>query len=191
MPVLFQMSSIPQLLSNLQNLGFFQFVLPFLLALAIFYGVLSYSLEKQLPKSARGLVSLVLALFVMLYAASNPQIVSFLSFLAGSGLSVAVGIIFLVIFLGLFGLHPFSIMTKEHNIGAIGWVIVFAVILIAISLFSGSIGGLLNFVPGISSDLLTIIIFIAILGLALWWLGRGEGEHKEGNGAAGGKPQRG
>lgn len=174
MVVRFQIISIDQLLSNLERLGFFQFILPFLLALAIFYGALTFALEKQLPKSARGLVSLILAFFVMLFASANPEIVGFLKNLSGGGVIIASGIIMFVVFLAFFGKQPGDILRKDHNIGGVGWGIVFALILIAFGLFSGSMGAVLTFIPGLSSDMVTILIFLLILGLAMWWLSKDE-----------------
>ena len=56
------------LVQNMASLGFFQFLFPFLLALAIIYGLLTFALKDRLPKSAMALISLILAFFVMIYS---------------------------------------------------------------------------------------------------------------------------
>ena len=104
-PVIFQIGigfgGFQQMIQNMVSLGFFQFLFPFLLALAIFYGLLRWALPDQLPNSATGLVSLILAFFVMLFASANPGIVEFFKDISGWALIAGTGILFLVILLGL------------------------------------------------------------------------------------------
>ncbi|UCD07217.1 MAG: hypothetical protein JSW41_05330, partial [Candidatus Aenigmatarchaeota archaeon] len=101
--VLFQGGLLQQMLQNMQYMGFFLYLFPFLLALAIFYGVLSWSLGERLPKSARGLVSIIIAFFVMLYSSWNVWIVTFFAEYFGAGLVLACGILVVAILLGLAG----------------------------------------------------------------------------------------
>ncbi|MBI4173934.1 MAG: hypothetical protein HY519_04405 [Candidatus Aenigmarchaeota archaeon] len=189
MPALFQFSlSMDQFLANMQRLGFFQFLLPFLLSLAIIYGVLRYAFKDKIEKSALGLIAIVLSFFVMLFAAGNSNIVSFLTNLSGGGVIIASGILMFVVFLGLIGTKPDELL-KGENIKGFGWALIAAVILIALGLFSGSMGSVISFVPGISSDLLTVLLFIGLLAIAMWYLGKEEEEGEEQRPAGGrGRP---
>ena len=72
------------ILGSWTQLGFFQYLFPFLLALAIMYGILKWATGDRLGKSSTALISLILSFFVMLFAGSNPQIVGFLTLVSGS-----------------------------------------------------------------------------------------------------------
>lgn len=174
LPVLFQVGlgfgGFQQILQNMMSLGFFQFLFPFLLALAIFYAILHFAAGERIPKSANGLISLILAFFVMLFASANPGIVQFLTNLSGAGLVIGVGILFLVILLGLLGFKTESLFEAKGW----KWIFVLVIIIVAIVIFFGAGAGTL--IPGvtITSDFTTILFFIAILAIVLWFLGREE-----------------
>ncbi|MCJ7816547.1 MAG: hypothetical protein MUP55_01695 [Candidatus Aenigmarchaeota archaeon] len=160
------------LVSNLQQMGAFQFLFPFLLALAIFYGVLSYAMQDKIKKGPVGLISIVLAFFVMLFAATNPQIVPFLAILSGTTGMVATGILMIVVLLGLAG-FKISDVFKE---GYARWALVLVLIGIGILLFMGAGGS--NIMPSvfISPDITTAIIVILIIGLAMYFMTHEGGE---------------
>jgi hypothetical protein len=170
------------LVANMSRLGFFQFLFPFLLALAIVYGLLNFALAKQLPKSARALISLIVAFFVMLYSSWNVMIVNFFAQLSGTWLIVATGLIFIVLLLAIAGFNVQEFL-GDKKWGK--WVLVLLLVAIGIILFFGAGAGYLINVPGVvfSSDLWTILFFVIILAVVLYFLGT-EGEKKE----AGGKP---
>ena len=183
MTLLFQIgiSQIPQ---NLQNMGFFLLIFPFLLALAIFYGILYWVFhgpkaeEAKLPKSAIALISIILAFFVMLYSSWNAMIVSFFANLSGAGLIVGSGILFIAILLGLMGFKIENLTDKEKS-GRGRWVFIIGVVVIGILLFFGAGGGTFGLVPNafaVNGEFVTALFVIAIIALAVWWLGT------EGNG---------
>jgi len=171
--VLFQAGGLlQQMLQNMQYMGFFLYLFPFLLALAIFYGVLSWTMPDRLPKSARGLVSIIIAFFVMLYSSWNVWIVTFFAEFFGAGLVIACGILVVAILLGLAGFKIEGLFEGKAK-----WIFVFAIIIIAILIFYGAGAGWLIPIPywSTSSELWTVVLFIIILALAMWWLGS-EGE---------------
>lgn len=190
LPVIFQVSigfgGFQSMISNMLQLGFFQFLFPFLLALAIFYGVFTWALKEQIPNSARGLVALVLAFFVMLFASANPGIVQFFQNLSGFGLMVATAILFIAILLGLTGnkINDILGMGKDKNRG-IYTLLLLAIVVIIIVIFFGASSFVL---PGvyIGNDIWTIVFFIVILAVVVWFLG--SGEEKSGGKTAAGKP---
>jgi len=173
--VLFQIGlgfgGFSQIIQNMTNLGFFQFLFPFLLALAIFYGVLHMALGDKLPKSAVSLISLILAFFVMLFASANPGIVQFFQNISGIGLIVGTGILFIVILLGLTGFKISDlIIGKDKSDGE--RLLLLLIVIVGIIIFFGASTS--QFLPGvvIGSDFFTIIFFIVILAIVLWFLGR-------------------
>ncbi len=174
--VLFQGGLLQQMLQNMQYMGFFLYLFPFLLALAIFYGVLSWSLGERLPKSARGLVSIIIAFFVMLYSSWNVWIVTFFAEYFGAGLVLACGILVVAILLGLAGYKIEDLFKGTYS----KWVFILGIIIIAILIFFGAGAGWLIPIPywSTSSELWTVALFIIILALAMWWLGS-EGKKEE------------
>jgi hypothetical protein len=179
--VLFQAGGmLQQMLQNMQYMGFFLYLFPFLLSLAIVYGVLTWALGERLPKSARGLVSIIFAFFVMLYASWNVWVVTFFAEFFGAGIVLACGILVVAILLGLAG-YKIEDLFKEKGFR---WVVLLGIIILAILIFYGAGAGWLIPVPAwsTSSELWTVVLFIIILALAMWWLGGGE---KEGAPAAG------
>ncbi len=176
--VLFQAGGmLQQMLQNMEYMGFFLYLFPFLLALAIFYGVLTFALGERLPKSARGLVSIIIAFFVMLYSSWNVWIVTFFAEYFGAGLVLACGILVIAILLGLAG-YKIEDLFKER----LKWVFILGIIILAILVFVGAGAGWLIPIPywSTSSEIWTVVIFIIILALAMWWLG-GEGTKAEGD----------
>jgi hypothetical protein len=169
-----------QLVQNMSRMGFFQFLFPFLLALAIVYGLLTWALEKQIPKSARALVSLIAAFFVMLYSSWNVMVVQFFANLFGPFLAVATGILVIVM---LFALVGFKVETLTHGKYS-KWVLVLLMVFIGIVLFFGAGASYLIDVPGfaMNSDFFTVIFFIIILAVVMFWLSK-EGE-SDGSAAA-------
>jgi len=161
------------LLQNMSRLGFFQFLFPFLLALAIIYGLLSWALKEQLPKSARGLISLIFAFFVMLYTSWNTMIVSFFANLSGAWLVVATGLLFIVILFALVGYDVKKLTEGKTS----KWALVLLLVFIGIVIFFGAGGAMLMNIPGwtMSSDFWTVLFFIVILAIVVFWLGQEEG----------------
>lgn len=161
------------LIQNMQNLGFFQFLFPFLLALAIIYGLLAWALKEQLPKSARGVIALIFAFFVMLYSSWNTMVVQFFTQISGTWLIVASGILFVVILLAMTGFNVSDLMADSKS----KWITVLLVVFIGAVIFMGAGGGLFLALP-ISSEFWTIIFFVIILAIVVFWFGQ------EGGGAA-------
>ena len=163
------------ILGNMQSLGLYEFIFPFLLILAISYGVLRYSLKEILPKSAAGLVSIIIGFFVMNYSGTaGYQLSKFFSTLFGGGLIVASGILVLVIILGLLGLKIGNITKGEGTKTTAVFVI--AVLFVVFLIVIGATG---SYIPGImpitiTQDFWTIIFFVVILVIVLWVLGREE-----------------
>jgi len=174
--LLAQFGGLSTLVQNMQGMGFFQFLFPFLLVLAIVYGVLIYALPDKFPKSAKALVSLIIAFFVMLYAASTFNVAQVLAQMFGSTiLMLCSGILILIIILGILGISP-SDLWKCKDVTNKGWIIILLIVAIGILVvFGAGIESIVG-IPGWlgSSDLWTIIFFLIILALVFWFLGRGE-----------------
>jgi hypothetical protein len=178
---LFQVGNIQNIPNVLESIGIYQFILPFLLALAIFYGVLRFSFGDKLEKSVVGLISLILSFFVMLFTSWNSWIVQFFTNLGGSALMIATGILVIIIFLGLFGIKTEDIFPK----GNAKWIFILFIVFIAVMIFLGAGAGGMIAWPYLGSDFQAAIIIIIIVALAMWWMTSGDkkaggGEEKKG-----------
>jgi len=169
------------IIQNMQTMGFFQYLFPFLLALAILYGVMTVALKDKMPKNAIALISLILSFFVMLFVSSNPGIVSFLMNISGYWLVIGSGILFLLVLLGMFGIKAEKLMEGDWS----KWILILVIVAIALVIFFGAGGEALVGVPSgvFSSELWTIVFFIVILALVMFVMG------KEGGSGGGEKPK--
>ena len=170
------MALFDNLVISMQSLGMFQYLFPFLLALGVFYGVLMWAIGDRVKKGPVGLISIVLAFFVMLYANTNPMIVGFFANLGGMTLVVASGILVIAILLGLAGFKLDAVFKGDYS----KWILVFAIIIIGLIIFFGASGSSLLSVPSffINSDVSAAIIVIAIIAVAMWFMTRPEKEEK-------------
>lgn len=161
------------IIQTANNLGFFLYLFPFLLALAIFWGILSWSVKDRLGKGPTALVSLILAFFVMLYSSVNTFIVQFFANLSGAGLIIGSGILLVIIFLGLAGVK------LEEGPGK-HWkpALVLFMIFIAVLVFFGAGAGTFGLFPGFTTDpqFVTLMFFIVIIGVALWLMTQESGD---------------
>ena len=165
--------SFPALLGNLNQIGVFQFLLPFLLILAIVYGVLRFAVKDIFPKSITGLISIVIAFFAMNYSgATGVGIASFFTSLFGVGSIVLAGILVVIILLGIIGFKIGDVAGGKHK--GVAWIFILAIILIGLVVFSGAVDT--GIVPGFSlylgSDFWTLIIFVIVLVAAFWALSK-------------------
>lgn len=161
-----------QMLANAQNMGIFLYLFPFLLSLAIIFGALTFAAGQRMPKSAISLISIVFSFFVMLYSSWNPGIVEFFANLSGAGLIIGSGFLFLVILFGLLGFDTKELFGKDSNSK---WIFIAAVIIIVGFIFVGAGGVSLGLVPSwaTGSDFATVIFFVIIIALAMWFMTRG------------------
>lgn len=160
------------IIQNMQTMGFFQYLFPFLLALAVLYGVMSVALKDRMPKNAIALISLILSFFVMLFVSANPGIVGFLMNISGYWLVIGSGILFLLVLLGMFGVTPDKLWDTQWS----KWILILVIVAVAVVIFFGAGGEALVGVPSgvFSSELWTIVFFIVILALVMFVMGREE-----------------
>ncbi len=174
------MAAFQTLIQNMMRLEFFQFLFPFLLALAIVYGLLRWALPEQLPKSATGVISLIIAFFVMLYSSWNYMIVQFFANISGAFLIIGSGILFVIILLALVGFKPTELWPAKE--GKAKWIVVLLIVFIGAVIFFGAGGYWLVGVPtwAASTDFWTIIFFVIILAIVIFWMGaEAEGKKEE------------
>jgi hypothetical protein len=172
MAYLAQIGGFQQIITNMQQMGFFQFLFPFLLTLAILFGLLEWAFggekeKRKIPKSANALISLIISFFVMLWTVSNPGVVAFFANISGYWLVAGSGILFILILLALVG-----VKTEQHFLSSLWgkWALILTIIAIGVVIFFGAGGQSLIGVPYwmFSSELWTIVFFIIILAVVLF-----------------------
>jgi hypothetical protein len=155
------------MVTNLQNMGFFQYLFPFLLAFAVLYGALQWIFKEEGLGGRRvhALIAIVISFFVMLYSAANPWMY-----------------LFIVILLALAGVNLHTIIAGEQR--WIRWVFILVIAFIVLAALLGW-GVMAQFIPTWLSynDLWTVILLILILALVFWFVG-GEEKKAEGGGEA-------
>ena len=171
-----------EMVQNMQRMGFFQYLFPFLLAFAILYGVLGYVFKTKLGNRVIALISVILSFFVMLYSAANPWLYVTITSLSGIWLSIAVFLLFVVVLMALAGVNLHEIIGGEKR--WVKWVIVLVLLYVILSILLGAsfvgYGSWGACMPGLTcSELWTIIFFLVILGIVFWWVGHEGGEAKE------------
>jgi hypothetical protein len=157
----------PSMILGLDKIGIYLYLFPFLLTLAIVYGILSYSLEKQLEKSARAVISIVMGFFVMLFSMWNPGIVTFFANAFGFTMITGAGMLVIIILLGLIGIKPEDITKNEKA----KWVFIATLTLTGIIIFAVSAGSAIfgqDFLQ--STEIWTIVLLVAILGFSGWFM---------------------
>lgn len=155
---------------------FFTYALPWLLTFAIVYGFLQHYKIPQ-SKSARGVISIVLAFFVMPIAA---PVMAFIRQIGASMMVIVTGIIFFLVLLELtrtkLGAHGEGVMegAEEERRGVIEehtktFGVIVLVILVLIFWGAGGFKavGLGNMIPMVNWPTL---FFLGIMALAVWFM---------------------
>jgi len=171
------MAFLETMLQNLVNMDFFQLLFPFLLALAIVYGVLISGFKDRLGKGPIGLISIVIAFLVMLYSSMNSWLWQWMTNVSGIWLGIAMAVLFLIITLALVGIKDFEKLNWKTAIIALIIIYILAVGFLGATPFGFGLGSIV-----FSSDLWTIVVFVVILAVVMWFLGRegGGGEKAKG-----------
>ncbi len=153
------------LVGNLNQLGFYKFVLPWLFTLAIVYGVLlKVKLFDEKQKSLIGVISLVAAFFVVNYTPAGFAMDSFFTQVFGVGILILTGIFVVLLLMGLVGLKGEDIF-KAENIKGGGIAIILLIAFIIFLFFT--IGGI-----KISADQLSIIAVMIFMVAALAYIAK-------------------
>lgn len=178
------MVSISDFVSIANNMGFFQFYLPFILTFAIFYGILEkIKIFGDKSRNINVIISLALAFYIISFTPVGITLAQFLSqFFTDISL-----MIFTIIGLGMILVVLMAISGRKfEDIGSLKFFIPIG-LLIAVLLVLGifiSSGGLALF-PGInigsgglglSDQDIVILIIVGLTILLIWWLTKPEEE---------------
>lgn len=159
------MAVFETLLGNLRHLGFFDFLLPWLLALAVMYGLLNKSKIVSEEYSVNALIAIVVAFFLVNYTPYG-FLGEFFTHIFASAVILLSAILVGVMFLSMTGMDAGEFM-KENKI-IVGLLAFIAVIAIFVAAGGSSIFGYID----INSDWFAIIFMFLIMAMALGFLGK-------------------
>lgn len=102
------------MISNLQNLGFYDFVLPFILFMAIIYGLLTSKKTISEESSVNGIIAISLSFFITYVARGF-----FYTEVFGLFGVVMAALLIILLFLAMFGLKPEELLGENKTTLAI------------------------------------------------------------------------
>lgn len=145
------------LVSNLNNLGFFDFLLPFILTFAILWGLLLKTKVLGENQRVNGTVSLVVAFFVIGFG--GPALGSFFTTLFGYAVVVLAVILIIALFFGMSGFEWGKVLDPK-----VGGIILVGVGIILFFVAAGSLG------VRAGSGVIEIIFIIIVLAAAIGFI---------------------
>lgn len=185
------MATIADVVTNLQNVGIFQFFLPFIILFAIFYGMLTKTRIFGNPKEDAGVnkinavISFAAAAFIMLYPATSTAVFDLTDYLAnfiGGSLIYFLGIIVAMITFFMIATPLSGGETKPFARAGTVAAIVAVVLVLALFLSSGGtqifpglnvnlsnifVGGLF---VGVDPSVLALVIVLLVMAVAIYWV---------------------
>ena len=153
------MSFIQAILDNLAKLGFYDFFMPFLLILAVVFGVL----QNRKMISDEVSVNAVIAIAVSFLATYTLRGIFFTRLFGMAGMIMAAGVV-LIIFLAMMGIKPEDVFSGAGS-KSIGMVVG---VLIVLMIFFYALGSAVR----ISEESIVTIIFLVIVFVAVYFMAR-------------------
>ncbi|HLD49146.1 MAG TPA: hypothetical protein VJB11_02180 [archaeon] len=147
------------MVSNLQQLGFFGFLLPWLFMFAVVFALLLKSKALGEDKKISGVISLVIAFFVVGFG--GPALGNFFIDLFGAAAVVLAGILVIILFVALTG---GDISKLGSNKATLAVVIGIGIIIFA-TLIGTAFGVRVNWEVG------AIIFMIIVMAIAVYFIG--------------------
>lgn len=187
------MATLSDVITNLENVGIFEFFLPFILLFAVFYGMMmktkifgDHKTDTHVTK-INAIVSFCAAAFIMLYPTTHAAVFELTDYLAnfigGTLIYVLAIIVFMIVMFMIATPLKGGEAPKFERAGLIGAVV--AVVLV-VALFLSS-GGTQIF-PGINVNLgttpfftgfgggyvdpsmMALVLILVVMGGAIWWM---------------------
>ncbi len=150
------------LVQNLNEMGFYGFILPWLVVFAIFYGILQKSKVLGGDKRIDGVVSLAIAFFITAYTGIGTYFVT----LFGSASMIISAILIAVLFLAMAG---FKFQEGEKEKEKVVTEVAVAAIVIAAILFFAFGGSAISGIS-LSSEAWAGIFMVIVILFALWFI---------------------
>ena len=150
---------------GLGRFGFFDFVLPWSLTLAIVYGILTKTKFISEEYSVNGLIAITIAFFLINYMPVPYSLGEVFTNIFGIGIIVIIILLIVVLFLAMTGIE-IGDLVKDNKIIAI--LLIATILIIIISIIGGSMISEIN----VDSPIVAILFAVIIFAMALSFLGK-------------------
>ncbi|MHA1286671.1 MAG: hypothetical protein ACTSPB_04620 [Candidatus Thorarchaeota archaeon] len=174
--------AINEMVQQLWNMGFFEFVLPWLFAFAIIFGVLQkakiFKKGDDAHKEINLVISLIAAFYLTAYTAYGFTLSTFFIGVFGNTVILLSGILLFLIFIGIFGFKIDKLLGKEEGEGPgkYLWIWVVAFLMLAYAVWEAYGGGAVLGIT-LDSDMAVFLFIAAIIIMAIGFvIGEGGGE---------------
>jgi hypothetical protein len=192
------MVTLANVVTSLQNVGIFEYYLPFVIMFAISYGILRKTqiFGKEEAKVINVIIALSISAFIMLYPATSGAVVSlskfFASFFAGTLIIIVTILAFLMMMFIV--VQGSGAKMEFRNVGK--WAAIgIGILVFGTFIASGGFGafpGLSNirfnlqtpYIGALNIDQIAIIVIVFLTAVAIVWMTRGKdqapaaGEHQ-------------
>jgi len=109
----------------------------------------------------------------------NPALYQWLTNISGVWLAIASALLFLIVLLGILGIKTEELWKGTYTKGwLVGLVVLVVVFILVVAVFGATPFGLPWWSYTFNSDLWTVVFFVIILAIVMWFLTRG-GEKTE------------
>ncbi|MBU4246594.1 MAG: hypothetical protein ABIF85_01805 [Nanoarchaeota archaeon] len=157
------------IVGKLAGLGFYSFVLPWLLFFAVILGVLNVT-NIFGSKRINAIISAVIAFFITAFTPAGVSLATYFTTLFGVG-AMTIAVLLVIVLLG----GALGYKVKDYETSA--WVkplIGLVVIALAVLAFGAATGTDVSVdLPGLDSDTWTIIFILVFVLLAIWYADEG------------------
>jgi hypothetical protein len=165
------------LIQNLNSLGFYNFLLPWLFVFAVVYGLLA---KASLFGGQNSRVSALLGIIIAFFVASfyGPTIATFFTGLFGGATYVLAFILIAVLFIAMSGFSISDLTGAAEKKKR--WPVLLFLVVLAIIVFMTATGTVISGIA-LNESAIAAVFIVAVLLLAVWFVvGKGEEEKKPG-----------
>jgi len=147
------------LVSNLNNIGFFDFILPFIFTFAVLWGLLAKTKVLGDNQRVNGVVSMVVAFFIIGFG--GPALGAFFTTLFGYAVIILATILVIMLFLGMGGYDLGKVLDPK-----VGGIILVGIAIILFFIAAGALG------VRVGSGVFEIIFVLIVLAVAIGFIAK-------------------
>ncbi len=162
------MSPIEIMLGNMNRLGFFEFLMPWILFLAIIFAILKKSEVFGEEISVNAVIAAVVSFFIINYTPVGMTLGTFFTTLFGLAAVIIAGLLVGILFIGMAGIKPEELLGKANKT-AIAVLLGFLALIAFIS-----VGGMSFF--NIDSDLVITLFMLLLMLFAIMFIANSGGD---------------
>ncbi|MCK5062331.1 MAG: hypothetical protein KAR23_00230 [Candidatus Aenigmarchaeota archaeon] len=169
------------LIGNMQDIGFYDILLPWALFFAIVYGLLMKVGPFEGNKSIASIISMAIAFFAVAYTPFGMSFGTYLAEMFGKSGTILAGLLVLSLFLGMAGLKLPQGFGKDDNKRTVNFLIIVAIIA-GVIYFTTGFDNIIDFgSPTIAEDTIVTILVILALAGGIYMMVKGDKGNNNGN----------